>query len=140
MSYCRNLAVASRRRIAVFPQFVAMIVIACLLTGCLTWTPVSLPASNGVHQLPLPEKLLVVSGHSDTTILRRPRIEGDAIVGNQSRSPNKQKSIPLVEIRKMRKRTVSPGRTIAAILAAALVGGIVYEASRPPCRDCISLF
>lgn len=117
-----------------------MIVIAFLLTGCLTWTPVSLPTSSGARQLPLPEKLLVVTRQSDTTILRRPYFEGDAIVGNQSRSPNNQKSIPLVEIRKMRKRTVSPGRTISAILAAALVGGIVYEASRPPCRDCISLF
>lgn len=138
MSHDQTSPAAARSCVAAFPKLAAILVF--LLTGCLTWTAVGVPAPTNAHQLPLPSKLLIVTGHSDTTILRHPRIEGDAIIGNQSRSSVRQKSIPLVEIRQIKKRTVGPGRTAAAILAAALVGGIIYEASRPPCKDCISLF
>ena len=138
MSHDQSTPAAARKSIAAFQKLAAISVF--LLTGCVAWTAVGVPAPNGANQLPLPSKLLIVTGRSDTTILRHPRIEGDAIIGNQSRSPIRQKSIPLVEIREMNKRTVRPFRTAAAILAAALVGGIIYEATRPPCRDCITLF
>ena len=108
------------------------------LSACVTWTPQSLPGRG--RQTELPDKVLVVTAGRDTTILRRPRIEGADLVGNHSRSNEREKRIPLNQISEMSKLTPSPGRTVGAVVGVALIGGIVYEASRPKCTDCIQLF
>jgi len=89
----------------------------------------------------LPEHVRIVRLHGDPLYLHAPSIVGDTIAGRLGRLDGGGRSaIALHHVQTIEASRLSRARTAWAVLGAAVLGGIVYEATRPKCTDCINLF
>jgi hypothetical protein len=118
-------------------KFLLSTLLLCSAVSCVSWKPYS-------EQLG-PET--TISGPSRVTMsnrsvvyLRSGAVTGDSLIGKIDDRKGQRSALALSDVNRLDRQRLSKSKTLLAILGGVIAAGIVYENTRPPCRDCISLF
>ncbi|MEO5589764.1 MAG: hypothetical protein ABIS03_09270 [Gemmatimonadaceae bacterium] len=114
-----------------------LVFMALTTASCISWKRVP----GDISQMsPLPSRVRITSESRAIFYVRNGKVEGDSVIGDLGERGRTRFAIPVRYVRRLDVSRVSPARSVLAVVGAVIIGAIVYEAAKPPCRDCIQLF